>query len=120
MSPQQAKEMWQRVAAGERDTDVEDWLRKVASKLVAEVFDAKLDRSSERAAKALAVVGFRGKQGRPSKYDGLGSIVFDESMLNLSAREVAEIAPLIDGFPGDPSTKAIQKSIEKLRAKNRK
>jgi 3-deoxy-D-manno-octulosonic acid (KDO) 8-phosphate synthase len=112
----EALALWRQVAAGERSEGITRQLQAVARQLVAEVFEAKFDHAARRAEAALRAVGFA---GQVDKYQELRQLADElDAKGTHSARQIAEVAPLIIDVPDQP--KRLQKTIEAHRARRKR
>lgn len=103
---------WKRVAAGERDPDLDQWLQHIAQGIVSNVFEAKFPRSARRADAAQKAVGWVDRLNPHAELDALAVADFTQGS---SARAVADAAPLIVTTTG--SFKKDMKRIEYARKK---
>lgn len=92
----EALALWQKLARGERNEEVDAWIQVVASGIVKDVFLAKFDVPANRAGKALSAVGFKGKQ---DTFPELTRLAREETGMTDAA--LAKVADLIVEVPPD-------------------
>ena len=114
MTSDDALDRWRRLAAGERDGDLDAWVRQIAGVVVAEVFEAKFDHAARRAEAAQRAVGWRGRLNPHRELDDLATAGFTQGS---SAAAVAVVAPLIVTTKG--TADQITKRVEYARRKGR-
>ena len=114
MTTNEALARWKRVAAGERDVDLDLWVQHVAKAVVSGVFEAVFDHAARRPEAALVAVGWRGRLKPHQELDELAVAEFTQKN---SARFVAAVAPMLVGVAGTAAQ--IEKRIEYARRKKR-
>lgn len=110
----EALALWKRVAAGERDVLLDQWLQQVAERVVGDVFEAKFDHAARRAEAAQTAVGWRGRLNPHEELDALAVADFTQGS---SARAVADAAPLVVGTTA--TAQQIEKRVEYARRRKR-
>lgn len=104
--------LWRRVAKGERDEEVDAWLRETAGRFVEEVFEAQfVEGANRRERAALKAAGF---VGRLTKHAELGDLEERGSELGMTIKQIAEIAPLL---VTGPLPENLKKVIENRRSR---